>query len=108
MEPTTGIEPVNLVLTKDALYRLSYVGSTLTHWSGKRDSNPRPSAWKADALPTELFPQVILLWWRGEDSNLRRLSRQIYSLFPLAAREPPLCEPLEFKHFQGVGAGEGI
>ncbi len=30
MEPTTGIEPVNLVLTKDALYRLSYVGSLLT------------------------------------------------------------------------------
>jgi hypothetical protein len=26
MEPTTGIEPVNLILTKDALYRLSYVG----------------------------------------------------------------------------------
>ena len=25
-------------------------------WSGKRDSNPRPSAWEADALPTELFP----------------------------------------------------
>ena len=28
------------------------------------------------------------IWWRGEDSNLRRLSRQIYSLIPLAAREP--------------------
>ena len=27
-------------------------------------------------------------WWRGEDSNLRRLSRQIYSLLPLTAREP--------------------
>jgi hypothetical protein len=27
-----------------------------TNWSGKRDSNPRPSAWKADALATELFP----------------------------------------------------
>ena len=26
--------------------------------SGKRGSNPRPSAWEADALPTELFPQV--------------------------------------------------
>ena len=26
MEPTTGIEPVNLILTKDALYLLSYVG----------------------------------------------------------------------------------
>ena len=27
MEPATGIEPVNLILTKDALYRLSYAGS---------------------------------------------------------------------------------
>jgi hypothetical protein len=27
MEPTTGIEPVNLFLTKEALYLLSYVGS---------------------------------------------------------------------------------
>ena len=26
MEPTTGIEPVNLILTKDVLYLLSYVG----------------------------------------------------------------------------------
>ena len=30
VEPTTGIEPVNLFLTKEALYRLSYVGSSLT------------------------------------------------------------------------------
>ncbi len=27
-------------------------------------------------------------WWRGKDSNLRRRSRQIYSLIPLATREP--------------------
>ena len=27
-------------------------------WSGKRGSNSRPSAWKADALPTELLPQI--------------------------------------------------
>ena len=42
-------------------------------------------------------------WWRGEDSNLRRLSRQIYSLIPLTAREPlqikrrmlaPVTEPV--------------
>jgi hypothetical protein len=26
VEPTTGIEPVNLILTKDVLYQLSYVG----------------------------------------------------------------------------------
>ena len=30
-------------------------------WSGKRDSNPRPSAWEADALPTELFPRSLQL-----------------------------------------------
>ena len=29
--------------------------------SGKGDSNPRPSAWEADALPTELFPQFMLI-----------------------------------------------
>jgi hypothetical protein len=28
VEPTAGIEPANLFLTKEALYRLSYVGST--------------------------------------------------------------------------------
>ncbi len=30
VEPTTGIEPVNLFLTKEALYLLSYVGSMCT------------------------------------------------------------------------------
>ena len=30
----------------------------MTQWSGKRGSNPRPSAWKADALPTELLPPL--------------------------------------------------
>ena len=29
----------------------------MQEWSGKRDSNPQPSAWKADALAVELFPQ---------------------------------------------------
>jgi hypothetical protein len=69
MEPTTGIEPVNLFLTKEALYRLSYVGGKLVTdslktlknnlifiWSGRRDSNSRHPAWKAEALPAELLP----------------------------------------------------
>src|ERR1044071_6762705 len=30
------------------------------NWSGRRDSNSRPSAWKADALPTELHPPKLL------------------------------------------------
>jgi hypothetical protein len=69
-----GIRTRDLFLTKEVLYRLSYMGarmlnriradeqfthftqSALEYWSGKRDSNPRPRAWKARALPTELFP----------------------------------------------------
>ena len=33
--------------------------------SGRRGSNPRPSAWKADALPTELLPHKILVGAEG-------------------------------------------
>src|SRR4029078_10926935 len=38
-------------------------------WSGKRDSNPRPPAWKAGALPLSYSRGV---WWGGEDLNPRR------------------------------------
>src|SRR5215216_636569 len=99
------------------------------YWSGKRDSNPRPSAWKADALATELFPLRIDSYlkkfslgrlaarreeWRGKDSNLRRHSRQIYSLLPLAAREPLRTKlailarkPLTVKRFPGLLSWRG-
>src|SRR5690606_6645433 len=30
--------------------------------SGRRGSNSRHSAWKADALPTELLPLILNLW----------------------------------------------
>ena len=33
LEPTTGIEPVNLFLTKEVLYLLSYVGSTRAEYN---------------------------------------------------------------------------
>ncbi len=60
---------------------------------------PMSSAWKAEVLPLnyarfflnaliQFRKQLKFPWWRGEDSNLRRLSQQIYSLPPLAAREP--------------------
>ena len=37
--------------------------------SRRRDSNPRPSAWKADALPTELLLQILCggRWTRTTD-----------------------------------------
>ncbi len=31
----------------------------------------------------------LTVWWGGTDSNHRRQCRQIYSLLPLATREPP-------------------
>ena len=37
----------------------------LSGGSGRRGSNPRPSAWKADALPTELLPQFAPFFQRG-------------------------------------------
>ena len=53
---------------------LPYQGSALplsyySIMSGKRGSNPRPPAWKASALSTELFPQNLL--WVLMDSNHR-------------------------------------
>jgi hypothetical protein len=61
-------------------------------WSGKRDSNPRPRAWKARALPTELFPPRFssspVLGGEGRIRTSEGVRRQIYSLLPLAAREP--------------------
>ena len=47
---------------------LSYTGVVFMSLSGRRGSNPRPLAWKANALPTELLPLV----WEKMDSNHRR------------------------------------
>jgi hypothetical protein len=47
---------------------------------------PTLSAWKAEVLPLNYTREAKT--WRGKDSNLRRQSRQIYSLIPLTAREP--------------------
>ena len=76
------------------MFRNSSVASKNLFESGRRDSNPRRSAWKADALPTELLPRGSPpvpnrgsgRSWRVMDSNHRRHSRQIYSLLPLATR----------------------
>ena len=55
----------------------------------------------------------MLIIWRGEDSNLRSLWRQIYSLLPLTAREPlrfaqpfvPSRAPLLARAWSGAGDG---
>ncbi len=54
---------------------------------------PAALAWKAKVLPLYDVRDLMTIfdrqkWWREVDSNHRRLSRQIYSLIPLATREP--------------------
>ena len=112
-EPTTGIEPVTSSLPRKCSTPelRGPISRNNEEWSGKRDSNPRPSAWKADALPTELFPPPrgwkcgvattyhcsrLLLRWAsptiGGEGRIRTsvgVRRQIYSLLPLATRAPP-------------------
>ena len=148
MEPTIGIEPMNLFLTKEALYRLSYVGTPLKNVSTENAEPPgKPGEIGAgdetrtrdiqlgrlklyqlsysrfgnqstfsqaghgkkqglfklqtthsersrvvpsdpDSKPKSPTNNSPIGWWWGEDLNLRRLRRQIYSLFPLTTREP--------------------
>ena len=57
--------------------------SCFNNESGRRGSNPRPSAWKANALSTELLPHLYLCgqrWIRTTEG----VSQQIYSLPHLA------------------------
>ena len=81
-------------------------------WSGRRDSNSRPIAWKAMTLPLSYsrsqsktsiisnlegsrkpsrgaFCKKKYKVWRGQDSNLRRPEgRRVYSPLPLTTRPP--------------------
>ena len=52
-------------------------------WSGKRDSNPRPSAWEADALPLSYFRIIFFCIINYKTSALNcQLSNK-----------PRICEP---------------
>ncbi len=63
---------------------------------GFEPSKAEPSDLQSDPFGHSGTPPRVSLyyivgkWWREKDSNLRRLSRQIYSLIPLATREPLL------------------
>ena len=59
------------------------------------NSSPSPEA----TLSLQAASLLRLVWWWGKDSNLRSRWRQIYSLLPLAAREPHLI----VKYLNGAG-----
>jgi len=47
-------------------------GQLLGQWSGRRDSNPRPSAPKADALPGCATPRLLLIVPERESGKTAR------------------------------------
>ena len=49
---------------------------------------PEPYASANSAISAKYSPRKRRKWWMGMDSNHRSQRRQIYSLFPLATREP--------------------
>src|SRR5437588_4681305 len=65
MEPAMRFELMTSSLprrrsTTELRGRESTTNRESKHWSGRPDSNSRPSAWKADALPTELHPPTTI------------------------------------------------
>ncbi len=60
-------------------------------WSGKRDSNSQPSAWKADALPIELFPpgHNTLPLQPATTTMTAKLSCFVRSRFPVRKQHKP-------------------
>ncbi len=71
----------------------------LEKWSGKRDSNPRPSPWQGDALPlsysrmNELTiikePTLLVKWWARRDLNPYTFRYWLLRPARLPFRHPP-------------------
>ena len=64
-------------------------------WSGRRDSNPRPSPWQGDALPTEPLPPEIRPPVGGAESQIRTGDTAIFSrvLYQLSYLGPMVNQP---------------
>ena len=91
IEPSTSSLPRKCSTNWATSAFMQNIGTAMIRLSGRRDSNSRPTAWKAVTLPTELLPHFYKAFaWAGKDSNLRRRSRQIYSLLHLTALVPAL------------------
>jgi hypothetical protein len=65
--------------------------------SGRRGSNPRPAAWKAAALPTELLPQMVLILKNVGVTGLEPMNPKEVSY---SHPQLPLCDTPIFGRFQ--------
>src|SRR5206468_5909462 len=73
-----------------------YAAWPATSWSGRRDSNPRPSPWQGDALPTEpLPPETFRPPHGGAESQNRTGDTAIFSrvLYQLSYLGPKVNQP---------------
>ena len=116
LEPRAGIEPATSSLPRMcSTPELPGPNSSSNAgiWSGWRESNPRHQLGRlrcyhctTPAFPKRLREASSVNWWRGLDSNQRRLSQQIYSLPPLATREPlRFAFPVAANSFETSRAG---
>ena len=87
-EPTTGLEPVTSSLPRkhstaelSRRKKKSHSVRFVIFLSGRRGSNPRHSAWKADALPTELLPHFVSKRLVNEIANLKILFESANNLY---------------------------
>jgi hypothetical protein len=67
--------------------------------SGRRGSNPRPSAWEADALPTELLPR----WAEKYNESARKPPEPPVGIEPTTARLRIECSTTELR-WRGLAA----
>ena len=74
----------DLFLTKEVLYHWATTANSFSTLSGRRGSNPRPPAWKASALSTELLPHSLYSGGQRWIRTTEGVRQQIYSLPHLA------------------------
>ena len=67
---TPRTNPVLNFILLPSLHSSFLLRCRLCNWSRKRGSNPPPSAWKADALPNELFLLIVCIHHSPESKHL--------------------------------------
>ena len=67
----------------------------MTLWSGRPGSNRRHSAWKADALPTELLPLLLVVVGRAGFEPAKVKPTDLQSVLVGRLSISPKSEPME-------------
>ncbi len=79
---------------------LDFIGRPqTTYWSGRRDSNPRPSGPKPDALPDCATPRLSLVY-RIESGTVSNRAEHVVRVHPEQDVHQASEHPCEQKHRQ--------